>query len=95
LDKLGVSVYAASADTGDNSSSVADELSFSVGEGVDRKVADSIGAWWEERRDIIQPSEFLMRGDGTIIQASYSDGPLGRTLAEDVCGLVGFLVSQK
>lgn len=90
-----MSVYAASVDTGENSSKVADELSFPVGEGVTRELADSIGAWWEDRRNIIQPSEFLMRGDGTIIQASYSDGPLARTQAEDVCGLVNFLVSQK
>jgi hypothetical protein len=35
-----------------------------------------------------------MRRDGSIIQSTYSDGPLGRLLAEDVLGLVNFLVKQ-
>ena len=94
LAGLGVSVYAASVDTGDDAKTVADEVSFPVGEGVDRGIADAIGAWWEDRRDIIQPSQFVLRGDGTIVQATYSDGPLGRIDAADVCGLVNFLKSQ-
>jgi len=73
---------------------VADEVSFPIGAGITREQAEAIGAWWEDRRGIVQPSQFLMRRDGSIIQSTYSDGPLGRLLAEDVLGLVNFLVKQ-
>ena len=73
---------------------MADEVSFPIGAGVTREQAEAIGAWWEDRRGIVQPSQFLMRRDGSIIQSTYSDGPLGRLLAEDVLGLVNFLVKQ-
>ncbi len=92
---MGVSVYAASVDTGDKASEVAAELSYPVGQGVSRETADLLGAWWEDRRGIIQPTQFLLRRDGSIIQSTYSDGPLGRLDAPDVCGLVKFLISQK
>lgn len=86
-----MTVYAASVDTGENAKTVADELSFAVGEGVTQTDAEAVGAWWETRRGIIQPTQFLFRADGTIVQSTYSDGPLGRILADDACRLVGFL----
>ncbi len=94
MQKLGVSVFAASVDTGENAAKIASDLSYAIGEGVTREQADLIGAWWEDRRSIVQPSQFVMRRDGTIIQATYSDGPLGRLDAADVCGLVNFILSQ-
>jgi peroxiredoxin len=94
LEAQGISVYAASVDTGEDALKVANEVSFPIGEGVTREVADSIGAWWEDRRSIVQPSQFLIRADGTVLESTYSDGPLGRLVAEEVCGLVGFLKSQ-
>jgi hypothetical protein len=89
-----VSVFAASVDTGENAKKIADDLSYAIGEGVTRAEADTIGGWWEDRRSIVQPSQFLMRRDGSIIQSTYSDGPLGRLDAPDVCGLVNFVLSQ-
>lgn len=84
-------MYAGSVDTGDKAKEVADGVSFPIAEGVTRDVADALGGWWEGRRGIVQPSEFLMRGDGTIVQSSYSDGPLARTQAEEIITLVNFL----
>jgi len=78
-------------DTGDKAQEVSADVSFGVGEGVSRETAEQVGAWWDEKRGYVQPSEFLFRSGGAIVQSSYSDGPLARTLAEDVCGLVGFL----
>ena len=91
LAELGVSVYAASVDTGEDAQTVASEVSFPVGAGVTRETAEIVGGWWNEDRKIIQPTQFLFRGDGTIVQSTYSDGPLGRLDADDVLGLVGFL----
>lgn len=91
LDALGITVYAASVDSGENAAKVAADLSYGLGEGVTRDMADSVGAWWNEERGIIQPTQFLFRRDGTIVQSTYSDGPLGRLNADDVAGLVNFL----
>lgn len=93
LAALGVSVYAAAVDSVEQTQEVIDSgISFPVGWGVDRDTADRIGAWWEERRNHIQPSEFLIRRDGRIVQSSYSSGPLARTHPDDVETLVKFLI---
>ncbi len=94
LAALSVSVYAASVDTSEKAQEVANDVSFPIAQGVTRDTADRIGAWWDDRRGIVQPSEFVIRRDGTILQSSYSDGPLARTQAEDVCRLVNFLKSR-
>ncbi len=91
LQALGVSVVAGSVDTGDHAREVADSVSFPVAQGVTRETADALGSWWEERRNIVQPTEFVLRRDGGIVNASYSDGPLARTDPDDVCTLVNFL----
>ena len=94
LDALGVKVLAASVDPLDKAREVAAELSFPVAYGVTREQADSIGAWWEERRSIVQPSEFLLAADGKVRAASYSSGPIGRIDAADVVKLVTFYDKQ-
>jgi peroxiredoxin len=95
LDKLGVSVVAASVDPIDKAKEVADEVNFPVGYEVTKDVADKLGSWWEDRRQIIQPSEFILGADNKVVASSYSDGPLGRIQAEDVIKLVNFYESRK
>ncbi len=98
LDALGVKVVAASVDPIDKAKEVAAELSFPVGYGVTRATADQLGSWWEERRSIIQPSEFLVAADGKIRSATYSSGPIGRVDPADVVRIVKFydqLAAQK
>ena len=98
LDALGVKVVAASVDPIDKAKEVAAELSFPVAYGVTRAQAEQLGAWWEERRGIIQPSEFLLTADGKVRSATYSSGPIGRVDATDVVKLVTFydkLAAQK
>lgn len=95
FDKLGVKVVAASVDPLDKAQEVANELNFPVGYGVARDVADRLGSWWEERRQIIQPSEFILNAENKVMASSYSDGPLGRIDAGDVVRLVNFYQSQK
>lgn len=63
--------------------------------GVTRDVGDAIGAWWEENRDFIQPSEFVMNQQGRIISSTYSSSPVGRTDPEDLLMLLQFLESRK
>ena len=74
---------------------VAGEVSFPIGYGVTRDIANTLGAWWEDRRSIIQPSEFIVGTDNKIIVSSYSDGPLGRIEGADVVKLIQFYESRK
>ena len=95
LDAAGAKVVAASVDPIDKAKEVADEVNFPVGFGVSREIADTLGSWWEDRRQIIQPSEFIVGADGKVISASYSDGPLGRMDAADVVKLCNFYSSRE
>lgn len=95
LKELGVSVAAASVDPIDKAKEVADEVNFPVGYGVTREIADKLGSWWEDRRQIIQPTELILDENDKVIASSYSDGPLARILAEDVVSLVRIYESRK
>lgn len=95
LEGMGVRLVAASVDPLEKAEEVAGEIGFPVGYGVTRQTADALGAWWEERRSIVQPSEFLLGADGRVVTSSYSDGPLGRIDAADVVKLVNFYESRK
>ena len=87
-----MSVFAATVDTEEKVAEVAASgVSFPLGWGVTRETGDRIGAWWDERRDFIQPSEFVIRQDGRVIQSSYSSGPLARTDPTDVISMMEFL----
>ncbi len=71
------------------------ELAFPIAYGVTREQADSLGSWWEERRSIIQPSEFILNSDGKVMSATYSTGPIGRVMPEDALKLIGFIERNK
>lgn len=74
---------------------MADELSFPIGYGAGETHRDLMGSWWEDRRGLIQPSEFILDGQGKVIMSSYSSGPLCRMEATDVIKMVNFLESKK
>lgn len=94
LQALGVKVVAASTDALDKAREVAAELPFPVAYGVTREQADRIGAWWEDRRGIVQPSEFVLDAQGKVRSSTYSSGPIGRIEAADVVKLVNFYDRQ-
>lgn len=95
LDKLGVQVVAASVDDIEKAKEIADQNNFPFGYGVTKDIADTLGSWWEERRQIIQPSEFILNAEGKVMASSYSDGPLGRIDAGDVIKMINFYESMK
>ena len=94
LEALGARILAASVDAIDKAGEVAADLSFPVGYGVTRAMADQLGSWWEDRRSIIQPSEFLVDAGGKVLVSSYSDGPIGRFDASDVIKVINFREAQ-
>ena len=70
-------------------------MGFPIAFGVTREQAERIGSWWEDRRSIIQPSEFILGRNGEVISATYSTGPVGRLMPEDALKLIRFVEAQK
>ena len=56
-----------------------------------RADGDSIGAWLEERRDHIQPSEFVLSKSGKVMFDTYSNSPVGRMDPEETLTLTKYL----
>ena len=94
LQQLGVSFVAASVDPLDKAKEVADEVNFPIGYEVPRDIANTLDAWWEDRRQIIQPTQFVLGPGNKVFASCYADGPLGRVVAEDVIRFVTFQQAQ-
>lgn len=63
--------------------------------GVTREDATKLDSWWEDRRSIIQPSEFILNAEGKVLTSTYSSGPIGRMAAADVVKMLNFYESRK
>lgn len=70
-------------------------LGFPVAYGMTREDGDSIGAWWEPRRDHIQPSEFLLTRSGKVMFSTYSNSPVGRIDPAEAVTLITYLNDQR
>lgn len=90
-----MSIYAGTVDTEEETLEVAKDLSFPVAYGMTRSDGDAIGAWWEERRDHIQPSEFLLTESGRVLSSCYASSPIGRTDPAEAVNLLKILAQRK
>ncbi len=90
-----MSAVSASVDTGETAKEVADSAAYPVGQGVTKDLADTIGAWWEPRRDCIQPSEFLLSREGKVLISSYSSGPIARMNFSEIKSVINFIEKMK
>ncbi len=95
FEDLNIKVFAASVDPEDKAQEVANDVSFPVGFGAGEEHRNLLGSWWEERRGLIQPSEFIIDSNGKVVTSSYSSGPIGRIDAQDVIKMINFLESKK
>ena len=68
---------------------------FPVAYGMTRTDGDAMGSWWEERRDHIQPSEFVITKTGKVMMSTYSNSPIGRMDPEEALTLIQFLNAQR
>lgn len=93
--ELGASLFAATVDDQEKTAEVAADLSFPVAHGVTRTDADAIGAWWEPRRDHIQPSEFLLTGKGRVLGSTYSNLPIGRMDPKETLTLLRMIANRR
>lgn len=93
LAEEGITVVAASTDPVEKAKETVSEhsLTFPVGYGLPMKeTASALGAFYEERRNILQATGFVMKPDKTIVVSQYSSGPIGRLVWQDILGLVQF-----
>lgn len=88
-------IVAATVDSEADTLPVAEPLGFPVAYGVTRAQGDALGAWWEERRDFIQPSEFMLSKGGKVMWSTYSNSPVGRMDPAETLTLLKFLNSRK
>ena len=91
----GVSILAGTVDTQDKTAEVSRNLSFPVAYGMTRADGDALGSWWEERRDHIQPSEFVISRSGKVIMSTYSNSPIGRMDPAEALTLIQYLNAQR
>ena len=71
------------------------DLDFPVAYGMTRADGDAMGAWWEQRRDHIQPSEFVITQTGKVMMSTYSNSPIGRMDPAEALTLIRFLNAQR
>lgn len=93
-----IMIIAASTDPREKATETVEKLAinYPIGYGMDvEKVSRITGAYYNEERKFLQPTNFLIRPDNSIEVACYSSGPVGRFVAKDVLRLVGFYKSKK
>lgn len=84
-------------DTEEDAQKTIDEcgINFALGYGADCKVvSERIGCFYEERRQILHSTGYVLRPDGTVAVGVYSTGPIGRLVWQDVIALVQFYKKQ-
>ncbi len=96
LDGLGVRVVALSVDDEATSAATAakNHLLFPVGHSANADaVRAATGAFVNPTPHYLQPAGFVLGPDGTVKAAVYATSAIGRMLAKDVVGFVGYLKS--
>ena len=81
-----VPVIAVSVDSLEDAKALIDNLglTFPIGYGLDYLVfAKQTGAFYEVRRSILHATCFILKADGTVSQAVYATGPIGRLTPDD------------
>ena len=97
LDDLGLKVVALSVDNRADATALVEKhgLNFPVGYGVNAEtVAASTGAYVNDSPRYLQSTGFVLDPNGKVITAVYSSGAIGRLVAEDVIGFVGYVKSK-
>ncbi len=93
----GVSVYALSTDNLENAKKLATaaKANFPVLYGVDGPaLSRTWGSYYEQRRNILHATAFVLHPDHTILSATYSTGAVGRLDAKDALSVVLFFKAR-
>ena len=92
---MGASIFAGTNDTQEQTLEVAKDLGFPIAFGMTQNDAQTIGAWWETRRNHIQPSEFILTQTGRVLSSNYSSSPVGRMDPAETLTLMSFLTRPR
>ncbi len=97
LTALGVKVAALSVD--DEAASTAfvakHGLAFPVGHSADAdQVSALLGSYVNPAPHFLQPTNFVLGPDGTVLLSNYYSGAVGRLSAADVIGMVTYIKSK-
>ena len=98
LDDLGVKIVALSVDEAGVSAKLVAEnhLPFPVGYGLNAgEISAAIGAFTNPNPLYLQPSNFILSPEGTILSALYSTHAVGRLSASDVQRFISHLKSKQ
>ncbi len=91
LQQNKIEVYAVSSDSADKAKGTVEKhgLTYPVMYGIDpQDLAKQWGSHWEEARNILHATGFLLLPDNTIGTAVYATGAIGRLTSNDVLRLV-------
>ncbi len=67
-------------------------VNFPVGYGIDNKaVSELTGCFYEEKRQILHSTGYIVKPDGTVAVGVYSTGPIGRLVWQDVVAMVQYM----
>ena len=97
FNKLNIQVIAAFADSLDDASKMKEELklSFKVGWGlIPQEVSTRMGAFYDEKRNILHPTGYIINPGGKIVFACYSTGSIGCFTAADTLGSILYRMSM-
>ncbi|WP_375313673.1 peroxiredoxin family protein [Bradyrhizobium sp. A5] len=97
FNELEIGVVALSVDTKVDAAALVEKhrLNFPVGYGVDAdKIAAATGAYVNDNPRYLQTTGFVLDPTGKVITAVYSSGAIGRLVADDVVGFVGYVKSK-
>ena len=85
-----MTTYAVSVDTKELAQEVVDnnKLTFPMAYDATKADGDLLGSWWSGEAGYIQPTEFLLGRDGTVLGAMYASGPVGRMGAGEAIRLI-------
>lgn len=93
-----ITVIAASVDPNEKAREIVEklEITYPIAYGLNAEEISGItGAYYNEEKKFLQPTNFLVRPDNTIEVACYSSGPIGRFLAKNILHLVRFHKGKK
>lgn len=97
FDKQNIRIIAASVDTLEQARETVAryKLSFKVGYGLDPKeISFKTGAFYEKQKRYIHGTGFIVNPEGNIVNGLYSTSAIGRLVAADCLGLIGFYTKK-
>ncbi len=81
-------------DTEEQAQGTVDEcgINFPVGYGLDnKKISELTGCFYEEKRQILHGTGYVLKPDGGIAVGVYSSGPIGRIVWQDVVAMTQYM----